>query len=81
MNVTCYAKFNTCNLDDDQRNFRLMLTFVVIVCTGENEGRTGERTSGIGGKFNYLQYKCTYHKAFIFESISQIYLEPCFILR
>ena len=43
-----------------------MLTFVVIVCTGENEGgtgenegRTGERTSGTDGTLNRLEYKVT----------------------
>ena len=36
-----------------------MLTFVVIVCTGENEGRTGERTSGTDGSLNHLEYKVT----------------------
>ena len=54
-------------MDNDHGNFRLMLTFVVIVCTGENEGgtgenegRTGERTSGTDGTLNRLEYKVTF---------------------
>ena len=32
---------------------KAMFTYDVFVCTGENEGTTHERTSGIGGKQQY----------------------------
>ena len=48
------------------------MTNAHLCCTGENEGRTGERTSGIEGKLNILQrslgvqsYYCKSHMAFI----------------